>query len=190
MPVFEGFANGCVFLIHRSHFDRVGLFDTALPTTQDYDLWFRMFRGHSVVFLDGAYVRRRDHEKQGSKLLYHENERSQFWIKLMKAITDQECEALYGSRVKFYYKMYERFESLEYRDAAAYAKNKALNEIRTMKKQHMPIEIDFQNLLYKNLSSVEKGMLIVERAFVVLKDEGISKVWEKTCKRINRYLKH
>ncbi len=38
-------------LVHRSVFDRVGLFDESLPACEDYDLWLRIFSRYPVVLV-------------------------------------------------------------------------------------------------------------------------------------------
>lgn len=39
-------------LIHRSVFDRVGLFDESLPACEDYDLWLRICSTYPVLYVD------------------------------------------------------------------------------------------------------------------------------------------
>ena len=43
-------------LIHRSVFDRVGLFDEALPACEDYDLWLRVTARYPVLLVDEPLV--------------------------------------------------------------------------------------------------------------------------------------
>ena len=63
-PLLRGLINGCSLLIHKSHFERVGLFDEKLRTTGDYDLWFRMFHGAKLIYHDGILVKYRCHLEQ------------------------------------------------------------------------------------------------------------------------------
>lgn len=39
-------------IIHRSVFDKVGLFDETLPVCEDYDMWLRICARYPVLFLD------------------------------------------------------------------------------------------------------------------------------------------
>jgi glycosyltransferase involved in cell wall biosynthesis len=41
-------------LLHRSLFEQYGLFDTALPACEDYDLWLRLCAHEEVLFIDKA----------------------------------------------------------------------------------------------------------------------------------------
>lgn len=43
-------------LIHRSVFERVGLFDEALPACEDYELWLRICSRFPVLYLDELLV--------------------------------------------------------------------------------------------------------------------------------------
>jgi len=103
MPVMRGMANGCTMLIHRSHFGRVGGFDTTLKTTQDYELWYRMFRGADVRFCPGIYVKTRFHSRQTSRVLpEHLAECDRLWIAMMDGLTAEEMYAMEGSAYEFF----------------------------------------------------------------------------------------
>ncbi|MFY9228216.1 MAG: glycosyltransferase [Candidatus Microsaccharimonas sp.] len=58
--------NGCSLLIPKAAFEKVGGFDTNLPVTQDYDLWFRLNKHYNFVLLDKSLVISRRHEGQDS----------------------------------------------------------------------------------------------------------------------------
>jgi glycosyltransferase involved in cell wall biosynthesis len=58
-------------LIHRSLLDRVGLFDEALPTCEDYDLWLRICARHPVSYVETPQVRKHGgHPDQLSRLFW------------------------------------------------------------------------------------------------------------------------
>lgn len=127
--LMRGGINGCALLIHKSHFERVGLFDPKLPTTQDYDLWFRMFRNGTVHYLESSNVLSRSHEKQGSKFLFdqHVLECDKLWIGMMDKLTLEEKKAISGSEYKFYYGLWEFLKtSTSYSGAIQYAYQKTL----------------------------------------------------------------
>jgi len=122
--VMRGGINGCALLIHKSHFDRVGLFDPTLPTTQDYDLWFRMFRGQDVYYMESSNVLSRSHEEQGSKALLseHVKECDALWIGMMDALTAEEKEAMSGSEYAFYRETWDFLRTVTgYQEATRYA---------------------------------------------------------------------
>jgi glycosyltransferase involved in cell wall biosynthesis len=102
-PVFRGLANGCTMLIHKSHFDRVGRFDEGLRTTQDYKLWFKMFRKANVKFFPGIHVKSRIHSKQtGRTANQHTEECDKLWIAMLNEVTDEEMCDMEGTPYHFY----------------------------------------------------------------------------------------
>lgn len=112
--LLRGGINGCALLIHKSHFERVGLFDPALPTTQDYDLWFRMFRGQTVYYMKSSNVLSRSHEEQGSKALLseHVKECDSLWINMMNSLTLEEKKQVSDSEYDFYLETWNFLKSV------------------------------------------------------------------------------
>ena len=110
-PVFHCAVNGCTMLIHRSHFDRVGVFDEALPTTQDYELWFRMLRGQKLLYTRSIDMVSRAHSGQTSQKLVdvHEAECTRLWLKLFQALTAAERVQMGGTEEDFYAEMWRHF---------------------------------------------------------------------------------
>lgn len=106
-PLLRGAVNGCALLVHKSHFTRAGGFDPALRTTQDYDLWFRMFRNQPLLCMDSANVLSRVHSRQGSAAdSAHFEECSRLWIGTMDGVIESERTAMDGSSEGFYRNMY------------------------------------------------------------------------------------
>jgi glycosyltransferase involved in cell wall biosynthesis len=102
-PIFHGIANGCTMLIHRSHFERVGLFNERLKSTQDYDMWFRMFRGQRVHGCCTLDVVIRMHDRQSSKLDDDfTREASDCWITLDAQLSETDRVNLSGTPCLFY----------------------------------------------------------------------------------------
>lgn len=55
-------------LMHRDVFERVGLFDEALPACEDYDLWLRITALYEVAYLEQPFIRKYGgHEDQLSR---------------------------------------------------------------------------------------------------------------------------
>lgn len=130
-PVFRGLLNGCTMLIHKSHFDRTGGFNETLRTTQDYELWFRMFRHAEIACCPGAFVRTRMHRSQTSVLSPdHERECEQLWRAMLSGVTQEEAQAMEGTAYHFYDQTarYLKLRSL-YPQAQAYARELAKREL-------------------------------------------------------------
>jgi len=106
-PLFalmHGMINGCSLLIHKSHFERVGKFREDLPTTQDFDLWFRMMRHVPCRVCENALHMTRVHDLQGSRIYReeHREESDALWINMMQSLTDEEKIQIGGSVKRFY----------------------------------------------------------------------------------------
>jgi glycosyltransferase involved in cell wall biosynthesis len=112
--LLRGGINGCCMLIHKSHFSKFGGFDPALPTTQDYDLFFKMLRDQKIVYLETCNMLSRAHEAQGSKanIEAHILECDRLWIGMMQKLTDEERIRLDGSVYGFYANLYKFLRDL------------------------------------------------------------------------------
>lgn len=99
--IFHSAINGCALLIAKEAFSICGLFDTGLPTTQDYDLWFRM--AHRVPFLYCPHigVRQRIHPNQGSQQSGHLDEVERMFIACIEQTPLARMEGYSGSCLQF-----------------------------------------------------------------------------------------
>ena len=137
-PVFHCAVNGCTLLIHRSHFERAGLFDESLPTTQDYELWFRMMRGQRILYTRRFDVISREHSGQTSRHIKveHEAECTRLWLHLFDELTDTEMALMGGTKARFYADMYDHFSKYtSYTDVAEWLEKRADGEWSARKKQ-------------------------------------------------------
>jgi glycosyltransferase involved in cell wall biosynthesis len=124
-PVLQGVISGCALLIHKSHFERVGHFDASLITTQDYDLFFRMFRYQSLLYVPEALIITRLHDTQGSRTIpQHETARNELYIRFMEQLAEQEIISMYGSTYQFYCRMNELLRDFKLHAAYHYSNEK------------------------------------------------------------------
>lgn len=101
-PVVMGMVSGTTLLFHRKHFDRVGLFNEKLDTTQDYDMWFRLFRNQSIKHVNCPLVTVRHHDNQGSKTkVHHKSERDDLFVAIVKQLTNDERKRIFGGNELF-----------------------------------------------------------------------------------------
>ncbi len=74
---------GCGCLIHKSVFERVGLFDESLRLINDMDMWYRIYAGgFRLHFIPEALIMGRLHSDQISRSIgfsYHNSEQDMFW---------------------------------------------------------------------------------------------------------------
>ncbi|AGA70300.1 glycosyl transferase [Desulfitobacterium dichloroeliminans LMG P-21439] len=105
-PIVIGTLHANALLIHKSHFDRVGLFDEKLPLTQDYDLMFRMFRGQQTIFLPEVLLCSRLHMQSGKVT----NNRfalscAELYYTFFKKLSQQEIQMMFPSLRAFYHRV-------------------------------------------------------------------------------------
>ncbi len=126
--VLAGIVHGCTVLIHKSHFERCGVFDENLKTTQDYDLWFRMFRGQKLIYMEEPLVISRKHSEQGSRTIAsHYKECNELCIKFVDLITEKEIKELFGNSYEFYWKMFNLANKNALRIFETHVKEKLLS---------------------------------------------------------------
>lgn len=140
-PLFvlmRGGIQACALLIHKSHFERAGLFDTKLKTTQDLDLCFRVLREQHFYYAPFSNVLVRGHKDQGSKQNFelHIQECNRLWIRMMEEISPQEKKSFGESEFDFYQDLWAFLETTSYVGAARYAQYKMFNAaIETYQKE-------------------------------------------------------
>jgi len=124
-PILRQVLNGCSLLIYKSHFTRVGLFDECLRVTQDYDLWFRMFRGEELVYVNEPLVMLREHGSQIThNYVCNRAESDHLWLNMMRNITAEEACKLDGTEQDFWDRQMEILSYTQYKNAKSYAKSR------------------------------------------------------------------
>lgn len=125
-PLTRGIIHGCVLLIAKCLFEQHGMFDPALKTTQDYDLWFRLFRHAPIKFDPHVYVHSRVHDEQSSRTQSAMKiEGDALWTRFIEEVTPQEAAAMHGSHHRYLIKTADFLEQTLYRDVAPLARAKA-----------------------------------------------------------------
>ena len=75
--------HGCAGLLHKSVFEKIGLFDESLRFVNDMDLWFRIYtNGYILNYIPEVLVKGRVHEKQvsrGISFSYNNSEQDMYW---------------------------------------------------------------------------------------------------------------
>jgi glycosyltransferase involved in cell wall biosynthesis len=131
-PVVRGLIGGCALLIHRSHFGRVGSFDERLQCVQDYDLWFRMFRGQKHLYASGPTYTQRMHGGQDrirKEETLHREEIG-LWKGYVDKLTDGEMSEMYGSKFLFLFEMQQRIRRYDASDNELTAKLREESDAR------------------------------------------------------------
>lgn len=123
--LLRGSIHGCSVFVPKALFDRVGVFDEGLPTTQDYDLWHRSFRDFPFVHMPEILIESRWHDEQGSKKIDHVVEATAFWKRVIASISPSEQEEWEGSPYRFLLAMAKFLEANQLVDAAQDIHNEA-----------------------------------------------------------------
>jgi len=118
-PVLKAYTSGCTILIHRSQFQRIGMFKPELRYTQDYDLWFRMFREQKTVYINEPLYRLRIHSKQGTitEATKMRPEEVLLWLDFIRSVTHEEADRMFGNMYEFYRYMYMRMKYFDDKNA-------------------------------------------------------------------------
>lgn len=114
-PVVFQLIHGCATMIHRSHFDRVGLFDESQLVTQDYDMWFRVFRNTRVQHCPNCDMTSRLHPAAGNQTMpQFINDACAFFIRMDQMLTDAERAQLFGTPHRYYQQMHAFLAGTKY----------------------------------------------------------------------------
>lgn len=90
--------HACGALIHKSHFDRVGLFNENIRTVQDVEMWFRLYRNQKVLFIPECLYFVREHAEAGNRTeKNYYAETCKLYLDLIRQMSDEELEQVYGS---------------------------------------------------------------------------------------------
>lgn len=120
-PVMFQLIHGCATMIHRSHFDRVGLFDEAQLITQDYDMWFRLFRGARMQHCSHCDMTSRLHPQAGNQTMpQFIDDACAFLIHADQMLTDAERAEISGTPHRYYQQMYSFVANTKYAAAKRY----------------------------------------------------------------------
>lgn len=173
-PLFgllRGLVNGCTLLVHKDHFTRAGLFDPALRTTQDYALWFKMFREANIMFSEEILVRTRIHDERGTfKIPNHLDECNQLWIGFLDEITAQEMIFVEDTPYLFYTKTADFLDSTPYEAAAHHARALAQKNLDETK---ISVVIPFFNRIDLTLEAIDSVLRQTHTKFeLLIVDDG------------------
>ncbi len=118
LPLLRGLIHGCSLLIPKKYFDEIGVFDVNLPSTQDYALWFDMFRVASLHFDPEILIQSRVHPDQGTnKIDKHIDECNALWCGFLTKLTEVEMTAMEGSPYNFLTSTAQFLADTPYKDA-------------------------------------------------------------------------
>lgn len=124
-PVMKGLVHGCTLLIPKQLIIEAGYFDENLKTSQDYDMWFKIFPKVHVLFVQDYLVKMRRHKDQGTNSRVALDESNAIWIKMIQKISDADKILIDGSVKQFYIRMYELMSRVGYYEVASFVEHQS-----------------------------------------------------------------
>lgn len=99
--------HGSTLLIHKSHFERVGMYDIKLKSTQDSEFLFRVMRNQKSIFVAESLMVGRIHKEQGQQTMQcHSIEYNEMFVRFCENLSEKEKISMCGSVINFYYRLY------------------------------------------------------------------------------------
>lgn len=140
--------HACSALIHKSHFERVGLFNEELLTLQDIEMWFRLLRGQKSIFIKEPLLIVREHAEAGSRTIgcYYE-ETGKTYLKIISSISLKEMEETFGDATIFLCKMSGFLKSYSRKEEYEKVKN-ILNQMTSAQDEQVKLR-NLKNYIYK-----------------------------------------
>lgn len=92
----------CSALIHRSQFERIGMFDEKWRYMQDVEFAFRLMRRQNIVWLSKNLYRVRIHPTSDTNIHRSnaDSEGASLYYQMLMQLTDDELEYMFGSTTK------------------------------------------------------------------------------------------
>lgn len=122
--VFKHQINGCTTLISRQLLLDAGGFND-LPTSQDYDLWFRLIRLASPLHLPEVTLLSRHHDAQGFRSDVARLEACKTFIRLLNDLTKDEILSCAHSEQAFFAEIARSFCEIDMRPVHEFAWSRA-----------------------------------------------------------------
>mgnify|MGYP002714062777 CR=1 FL=1 len=192
--LLRGLAYGCTLLIPTIYFQKIGLFDESLKHTQDYDLFFKIFRIATIHFDSQILVKCRQHPNQSSRIAPNQLEECEvLWMGFLKELTEQEMLTMGGGSIAAF--LFDTINFLKYstpykksEQLALEMANKYLNNTK------VTVIIPLYNRINWTIEAIESVLIQTHQNFeVFVIDDGstddVSKLIEtyKKDKRIQYF---
>ena len=128
-PVLKGCVNGCTTLIPKICFDNVGNFKEELKTTNDYDMWIRLFNEYPSYLIEERLIKYRIHKNQDTnKSPVYISESNELWKDIINSLTEEQIKNWGFDKFNIYMTLYIQMKNSKFMEAAdlAYCKAKEI----------------------------------------------------------------
>lgn len=130
-PVLKGTVNGCTILIPKICFEDVGYFKEELKTTNDYEMWIRLFTKYTSYFIEERLIKYRIHSNQDTnKNPAYVTESNELWKNIINSLTKDQIQRWGFDIFNVYMTLYIQMKNSKFDEAAkiAYEKARAIYE--------------------------------------------------------------
>lgn len=125
-PVIKGCVNGCTILIPKKCFEEVGYFREELKTTNDYEMWIRLFNKFPSYFIEEKLIKYRIHKNQDTnKNPVYVSESNELWKDIINDLTEEQIENWKLDKFNVYMTLYIQMKNSKFMEAAELAYTKA-----------------------------------------------------------------
>lgn len=171
LPLLRGLIHGCSLLIPKRYFQEIGVFNEALPSTQDYALWFDIFRNAPLHFDSRILIQSRVHPDQGThKIGKHIDECNDLWSGFLRRLTPEEMSAMEGTPILFLKRTAEFLAGTPYNLARELALTMADNSLAETR---ISVVIPFYNRIGWTIEAVKSVQAQTHQNFeILLIDDG------------------
>lgn len=125
--LLRGRINGVTLLIPKKAFFENGFFDVSLRTTQDYDMWIRLFKSYRFIHFPKILTKTRIHPAQDTvtnpKVI---TEGDVLWTRMIKMVSVKRKVELEGTEYNFYKEMFNHLRDSPYEATKEFIKEKML----------------------------------------------------------------
>jgi len=112
--LLHGYANGCAMLIPKICFAEFGFFDEKTRTSNDYEMWARLFRKYDVRFVPNVLIKYRLHASQDTNTsLVYQKESGKLWKKIVQNLKEAEVLSFSDNLFDFYFGMALRMKKAQ-----------------------------------------------------------------------------
>ena len=112
--------NGCAMLIPRTIFEKYGNFNEELPSTQDYDMWFKISRKIKFRILKQHLLYSRAHSEQGSLVMSSAlRDSDSMHSRILESLSIKEVSEYFQSNFKEIWTVYDSFFNNGYKKTPA-----------------------------------------------------------------------
>lgn len=172
-PLLRGLLHGCSMLVPVRYFKELGTFNENLPSTQDYELWFRFLRVAPIHYDAKILIQSRVHPEQGThKISNHIEECNQLWCGFLAELTEDEMCVLEESPYRFLKATSKFLSNTPYQKAKSLADRMS---VEVLSKTLVSIIVPFRNRIELLIEALESARLQNHKNIeIIVVDDGSS----------------